>query len=228
MDAAEALRTTGAVRAFTTEGVGDELIHAILDTARFAPNGGNRQPWHVVVVKDEATRRDLKELYVGPWTDYLALQSAGLTPWSALNDPGREAEILDSTADDTWDTFVTQTVDPLFEAPVILTVHADLGVMVAADRDLDRFPIIAGASVYPFVWSVLVAARANGLGGVVTTMHARAEPAVSDLLGAPDGLALAAVVFLGHPIKAPTKLRRAAVEEFTTIDRLDGPAFTTP
>jgi nitroreductase len=52
MDLTEALRTTGAVREFTAEPVPDEVVARVLDTARFAPSGGNRQGWRVVVVKD--------------------------------------------------------------------------------------------------------------------------------------------------------------------------------
>ncbi|MBO0894185.1 MAG: nitroreductase family protein, partial [Acidimicrobiales bacterium] len=45
MDLVETLRTTGAVRVFTDDPVPDEVVWRILDTARFAPSGGNRQPW---------------------------------------------------------------------------------------------------------------------------------------------------------------------------------------
>ena len=55
MDLTEALRTTGAVREFTDEPVDDATVYRLLETARFAPNGGNRQAWRVVVVQDPAT-----------------------------------------------------------------------------------------------------------------------------------------------------------------------------
>ncbi len=79
-----------------------------------------------------------------------------------------------------------------------------------------------GASVYPFVWSVLLAARAEGLGGVITTMAVREEDAVGALLGAPPTHVLAAVVALGRPAVRPTRLKRRPVETFATVDRLDG------
>ena len=51
----ELLRTTGAARRFTsTSAVGRPVVHQILDDARFAPSGGNRQPWRVAVVEDLA------------------------------------------------------------------------------------------------------------------------------------------------------------------------------
>jgi hypothetical protein len=68
--------------------------------------------------------------------------------------------------------------------------------------------------------------RDAGLGGVLTTALARQEPAVKELLGIPDGHALAALLALGHPATVVTKLSRAEVEEFTTVDRFDGRAFS--
>jgi nitroreductase len=105
-------------------------------------------------------------------------------------------------------------------------VLADLRVLAAVDRDLGRYTFAGGASVYPFVWSLLLAAREEGLGGVVTTMPIRREPAVKELLGIPDELAVAAVVAMGRPVKQPTRLTRAAVEEFATVDGADGRRFT--
>ncbi len=114
----------------------------------------------------------------------------------------------------------------LDEVPVLLAVFVDLRALAAIDRDLPRYTFAGGASVYPFAWSVLLAARAEGLAGVVTTMAAREEEGVKTLLGTPDEYALAAVVALGHPVHQPTKLRREPVESFTTVDRVDGDPFT--
>ena len=59
MDIREAIRTTGAVRTFTDEVVADATVYEILDDARFAPSGGNRQGWRVVLLKDAAARTQL-------------------------------------------------------------------------------------------------------------------------------------------------------------------------
>ena len=72
MDLSEALRTTGSSREFTDEPVDDATLAAVLDDARFAPSGGNRQPWRVVVVKDGAIRRRLADLMTDVWQEYLA------------------------------------------------------------------------------------------------------------------------------------------------------------
>jgi nitroreductase len=73
------------------------------------------------------------------------------------------------------------------------------------------------------VWSVLLAARAEGLGGVLTTMLIRQEQQVKQLLGAPPTWALAAVLALGHPVVPARRLRRRPVQDFATVDRVDGP-----
>ncbi len=225
MELKEALRTTGAVREFTGEPVGDEVLYDILDTARFAPSGGNRQGWRAVVVKDPRVRKGLRDLYLPGWYDYLAMGKAGLVAWAPITDREAERRALESAAD-----FAARGggafAERLDEVPALVVVLADLRALAAVDRDHERYTFAGGASVYPFVWSMLLAAHGAGLGGVMTTMLVRQEEKVRELLRLPDELAVAAVVALGHPVKRATRLRRAAVEEFTTTDRFDGPGFT--
>ncbi len=228
MDLAESLRSTGAVREFTDEPVADEVVHRILDTARFAPSGGNRQGWRVVVVKDPGRRARLRDLYLDGWYDYLALTSAGLVPWSPVSDTEAErhalggAPALAARAASGPGGFA----EHLDRVPVLLLLLADLRTLAAVDRDLGRYTFAGGASVYPFAWSVLLAARAEGLGGVLTTMPVRREDDVKALVGADPALAVAGLLALGHPSQRPTRLRRRGVGEFTTVDRCDGAPLT--
>src|SRR6266536_6184479 len=90
MDLIEALRSTGAVRDFRPDPVPDALVHQLLDTARFAPNGGNRQAWHVIVVRDPAIKEGLRDLYLPGWYEYLPQMEAGLTPFAAVTDHDAE------------------------------------------------------------------------------------------------------------------------------------------
>ena len=113
----------------------------------------------------------------------------------------------------------------LDEVPVLLVLLADLERLATVDRDLDRYTLVGGASIYPFAWSILLAARGEGLAGVMTTMAVRDEGTVKELLGVPDSVVVAGVLALGHPVHQPTRLRRAPVEEFATVDRFDGPAL---
>src|SRR4051794_2952893 len=99
MELLEALRTTGAVRDFRPEAVPDEAVRRILDSARFAPSGGNRQSWHVVVVKDPAIRTGLRDLYLPAWYAYLAQRDAGLVPFAPLTDEDAEARAIAAAGD---------------------------------------------------------------------------------------------------------------------------------
>lgn len=101
----------------------------------------------------------------------------------------------------------------------------DLGVVAATDQHLDRIAVVPGASVYPFVWNVLLAARNEGYGGVLTTMVVAEEKKAKDLLRIPDPYAIAAVIPLGKPVRHVTKLRRRRVPEFVTSERFDGAPF---
>lgn len=228
MELDRALRTTGAVREFLDQPVADAVVHRILDAARFAPSGGNRQGWRVVLVRDNEVRVALRDLYLAPWYEYLALAGAGLVPWAPTSD--REAErralagapALAARAAAGPGGFA----EHLDTVPVLLLVLADLRALAAIDRDLERYSFAGGGSVYPFVWSILLAAHGEGLAGVVTTMPVRREAEVKALVGAGDDLAVAALVALGRPVHRPTRLRRHPVREFATIDRLNGPPLT--
>lgn len=225
MDLAEALRTTGAVREFTDEPVDDATVYRLLETARFAPNGGNRQAWRIVVVKDPATRRALRDIYLPGWYEYLAQVAAGLTPWAVVTDRALEAQAV-SGADDVAAAAAEGPggfAEHLDEVPVMLVLLADFSRLATVDRDADHYTMVGGASIYPFAWSILLAARGEGMAGVMTTMVVRNEQAVVDLLGVPDTHTVAGLLALGHPVRQPTRLRRGAVEEFATIDRFDGP-----
>ena len=224
MELTEALRTTGAVREFTDQAVDDVVLARVLDTARFAPSGGNAQAWRVVVVKDAANRRQLRDSYLRGSRDYLALAAAGLRPWSPTNDRNAEARAL-ATENIAVPGGFAERFD---ETPVLLALFADLSMLAAIDRDADRYTFAGGASIYPFAWNILLSARNEGLGGVITTIAIREEPQVKAVLGAPDPLALAAIIALGYPVRQPRRLRREPVSSFATVDSIGGPVFGAP
>jgi nitroreductase len=211
------MRTTGAVRRFTGDPLPDDVLERILDNARFAPSGGNRQGTRVIAVRAAATREALVALTATGARRYAAQSANGESPWNPLRPSGVDAATI-------ADTDVPRGLfSALLEAPVVLVICLDLGVAAAFDQDLDRIGVVSGASVYPFVWNVLLAARNEGFGGVLTTMVVPEEPAVKELLGIPDDFAVAAVVPLGKPAHQVSKLTRRPVAEFATRDRFDGP-----
>lgn len=216
MDLYDVMRTTGAVRRFTDEPLPDDVLARILDHARFAPSGGNRQGVRVIAIRDRGTRMALGELSVTGARRYIAQKGNGESPWNPLHPTAVSAEQLAAT--DVPADFSA----PLLTSAVVLVVCVDLGVVAALDQDLDRVGVIAGASVYPFVWNVLLAARNEGFGGVLTTMAVAEEPRVKALLGIPDDYAVAAVLPLGRPQHQVRRLTRKPVSEFATRERFDG------
>lgn len=214
-----ALRTTGAVRGFTSQPVEPNDLRLVLDDARFAPSGGNRQPWRVAVVNDRQIRIKLGEAMRPVWDEYVAVSSTGRTPFSVV------APSPSTLTTPTASNAPNNLLDQIEDVPVVLAVAADLSRIAMMDKDLDRPAMTGGASVYPFCWSILLSARARGLGGVLTTFASRAENITGPLLGLPLDHALAAVIFLGYPVFQPTRLRRSSVESFATIDRFDGRPF---
>ena len=216
MEIREAIRTNGAVRAFTDEPVDDATVASILDDARFAPSGGNRQPWRVAVVANSQLRQDLALLMQPVWDEYLETAAVGGNPFNVVD----YVKPTDITPDKPNDLLANiETV------PVVLAVAADLSKIAMMDAELDRAPVTGGASIYPFCWNLMLSARAHGLGGVMTTFLSRVEPAAAPALGLPEHHALVTTIFLGHPVHQPTRLKRNPVASFATVDRFDGPAF---
>jgi hypothetical protein len=150
----------------------------------------------------------------------MAQLGIGEAPWNPLRPSGVPASDVDTT--NVPDTFIA----PLRRASVVLVVCLDLRYVAATDQILDRVGVVSGASVYPLVWNILLAARGEGYGGNLTTMVVPQEPQVQKLLAIPDFCAVAAVLALGKPTRRITKLRRKTVGEIATWERFDGPAYT--
>ena len=230
MELSQALRSTGAVREFTDAPVPDDVLYRLLDTARFAPNGGNRQAWHVIVVRDPAIRETLRDLYLPGWYEYLPQMEAGLTPFAAVTDHDAERDAR-SRAGEFAERGAAAPgfAERLHEVPLLTVLTADLRNLATLDRDLDRYTLVGGASIYPFAWSLLLAAHDEGLGGVITTVAIREEPKLRELFHLPEHVVVAGVLAFGYPAgKRATKLRRNPVESFATVDRYDGPPVTAP
>jgi nitroreductase len=204
MDLSYALRSNGAVRGFTDAPVSDATITAILDDARFAP------------VKDPAIRTQMAGLMRPVWEEYQGAQAAG-----------KRAFAFGLSTGDAPRAVPNPIIDQIETIPVVLAIAADLRKIAIMDGNAThRPPVVGGASIYPFCWSILLAAREHGLGGVLTTFLSRAEQAAAPLLGLPEDHALVATLFLGVPTHQNTKLKRNPVESFASIDRFDGPPLS--
>lgn len=219
MDLYDVMRTTFAARDFTAEPVPDDVLARILDNARFAPSGGNRQGWHVIVVRDPAKRAALGPLIEPTYRRYLAEVKAGANPWNTVAPADLDQSVIDAV------TIPEGFIERLVHAPTLLLVTVDLAVVAAMDQHLPRIGVVPGASIYPFVWNVLLAARNEGFGGTLTTFLAAQEAQVKPLFAIPESHAVAAMLPLGVPVKQLTRLRRKPVSAFATIDGFSGPEF---
>lgn len=207
MDLRETIETTATCRFFRTEPVPDDVLRRVLDAARFAPTGGNRQGVRFVVVRDAAKRRALADLYLPLWSQYAS---------RAVAKPGAPLPALLRNAD--------HMARHLADVPVHVVVCAQVADLMATDRHLDRVSVVAGASIYPSVQNLLLAARAEGIGTALTTLLCAVEPKVKDLLAIPDGVATAALIPLGYPEKPfPKKLARRPLEEIAFADSYGAP-----
>ncbi len=220
MELYETLSSTFSVREFTTDPVSDATLFRILDRARFAPSGGNRQGWRVIVVRDPKTREALATLTEPTAKRYTAQANAGENPWNTIDPTRVDPATIERTDPN------PRLLEPIVKAALVLVICLDLKVVASTDQYLPRVGVISGASIYPFAWNVMTAARAEGYGSNITTLTVAAEPKVKELLGIPPHVAVASVMPLGRPVKQLTKLTRKTVPEFTMRERWGGPPLS--
>jgi nitroreductase len=140
----------------------------------------------------------------------------GENPWNTIDPPRVDAATIERTPPP---PHLTETV---MKAAVVLLVCVDLKVVASTDQNLKRVGVISGASIYPFAWNILLAARHEGFAGTITTLAIAEEPRIQALLGIPSHVAVAAVMPLGRPVKTLSKLRRKPVTEFAMLERWGG------
>jgi nitroreductase len=215
VDLFDAMRCAPTSRYFTEDPVAPGAIERALENARFAPSGGNRQGWRVVVVRDPGRRAALAELYLPYWRAYI-VQMASAAPSAGGSGVDAARARMYGAAND--------YAEGLARVPVHLVVGVRLGDLAVTDAGLPRQSIVGGASIYPFVQNLLLALRAQGLGAAMTTLLIPAEEAVRTLLELPDDVALAAHVGVGHRADPwPRRLARHPVEEFAFSERYGEP-----
>jgi nitroreductase len=220
MELYEAMRTTFAAREYTGEPISDAVLYDILDNARFAPSGGNRQGTKIVIVRDQEMRNQLADLSVPMVKRYVAQSRAGEAPFNSVVPTTVTLADIEATP------VSPMLTNAIRSASVLLVFTVDLKVVASMDQYLERVGIVSGASVYPFVWNVLLAARQAGYGGTITTIAIAAEEGIKELLNIPNDHAVCALVPLGKPVKQLSKLKRRPVAEIAVCETFDGPAFT--
>jgi nitroreductase len=194
------------------------IVVECLRLAVQAPTGSNAQTWRWLVVTDPQVRRQLAELYRNP---------------GATADPG-------ATAGDGGGADVPSPAAPAPEAAPAPDAASHRRMLASADhlrRNLDRVPVlvvpcvqaVGGAagwapSIYPAVWSFMLALRSRGLGSVITTVHLWRREEADRLLGVPEGFVQACLVPVAFTVGtdfAPAD--RRPIEEVAYLDHWGRP-----
>ncbi len=186
-DVNELFRHQRAIRNFTAAEVPEELVDQVLTAAIHGPSGSNTQPWHFIVIRDQAVKHAISEVYEEARTD-----AYGDRPPSAGG-----------------------ARQPLSAAPVLIVACVNTPASGQAGFQ-------TGASIYPNVQNIMLAARALGLGTVITTLHRRRKARIHEILGIPDHIESAAIIPLGWPDREYGPNRRPPLEQFVMRERWNG------
>lgn len=190
----EAMNTQRAIRYLKPDPIPEDMITRLMEAAIKAPSGTNQQHWSFIVVRDDGLRKQLGDIY----------QKAGRAAIPRIQYVEAENQRLFDSA--------VYLVDHLGEAPVLILACIEHGGSTG---------LTTGASIYPAVQNILLAARALGLGSVLTTFHKAYEQEVKNILGLPDNVETAALLPVGFPAQGvrygPTK--RRSLDEVVHWDR---------
>ena len=178
MDFFEVANTQKAMRRLKTDPVSDEDLWKILHTATMAPSGGNRQPWNFIVIRDAEKKRKIGEWY--------------LEAWKGTYGPAREVMQADPQMKKTFDS-ADHLANHIAEVPVLIIAT------IKRDMPTSNGSMFLGASIYPAVQNLMLAARAIGLGTALTTLHRLHEKDVKEMLGIPDDVETMAMIPVGWP-----------------------------
>ncbi len=198
-DIFEAMRTQRAMRRLKTDPVPEEYLRKIIWAATRAPNGGNVQPWRFLVIQDAEKKRALQRIYSEQWNPYL--ERYDLT--APMPEETRRSMALSLERG-------TYLSDHLHEVPAIII---PCGFLLPINAG-----IASGSSIYPAIQNLMLAARALGLGTVLTTLHRQNEGAVRELLGIPENAHTAALIPVGWPMGKFGEGPRLPVEAVTYWD----------
>ena len=190
-DLFEIIHSTRAMRRLKPDPVPEDLIDQVLEAGLAAANGGNRQSWRFIVVKDAQVKAQIQVLYKKAFDEIIGPHYASSTPPPGVDDEqyhGQHAAVAHLT-------------DHFHEAPVWI-VACLLGGRMPPDYG-------SGASVYPAVQNMLLACRALGLGATLTTRHLFHAEAVDKILELPEEARSYAILPIGYPLGQFGPVRRS-------------------
>ena len=199
-DLFEVMHTTRAMRRLKPDPVPDALIRKILEAGISAANGGNFQRWRFLVVKDPAIKKAVQVWYKRAFDEVIGPRYASAAPPPGVT---KERYARQHAA-------VEYLTEHFHEAPVWI---------VACLEESGTPNRWAGASIYPAVQNMLLAARALGLGATLTTRHLLYEKEAEAALGLPPGVHSYAILPIGWPMGKFGPVGRGSLAQITYLDR---------
>lgn len=208
IDLFDAIGTTRSIRRFRDEPVDEEDLATMLFAASRAPTGSNRQRVRWLVLRDGPSALEARRLLGGAARQLWGGKRAddGYDEGSGVEASSPKARMART---------MTEFVDGFERIPVIL--------LPALVRYRDPTPT-EGASVYPAAQNLLLAARGLGYGGVITMFQGFVHDELCEVLGVPDGVALAATIGLGRPVGGHGPVRRRPLGDIVFDDRWEAAA----
>jgi nitroreductase len=197
MTVLDGISSLRSVRKFKPDPVPEDKIRIILESASKAASGSNTQPWEFVVVRDATVKARLKEPMLRTWLERLA-GTPGMSP--------RMRDVYDEA---------TEMLRNTEKVPVIIYCCVEL-------NRVGRSEEVRYASIYPAVQNLMLAAHALGLGTCLTvhgSTSTRGEPEVKKILGIPEHVKIACLVYLGYPAVRLGHPKRKPIQKFVHNDR---------
>ncbi len=203
-DLFDIIETTRAMRRLRPDPVPDELITKVLQAGVCAANGGNTQRWRFLVIKDPKVKQAVQVYYKRAFDEVVGPRYRNSSPPPGVS---RERYLRQHAA-------VEYLTDHFHEAPVWI---------VACLQDNASPTRWDGASIYPAVQNMLLAARALGLGSTLTTRHLLHEKEAEAALGLPPGVHSYAILPIGYPMGRFGPVKRAPLAEVVYAERWGKP-----
>jgi nitroreductase len=207
MSLADAIRARRSTRAFASEPVSDDVIRAMVDAARMAPSGGNRQMWRFRAIRERATLE--------------AMRASVASRLSAT------AEAISSPrAREQYATY-TSTFLHFADAPCVIVVLGRPYDSIYT-RIVNRYggaetvqpggADVTALSIGAAVENMLLAATALGVGSCLMTGPLIARSEMEEILAVKEPWTIAALVPVGHPAAAPAERSLLGLEEILDFD----------
>ena len=195
----EIMRTTRSMRRLKPDPIPQSLLDRVLEAGTWAANGGNMQNWRFLVIREPAIKQAVAVYYRRAWHEIVGLRyrSGGPAPGTT---PERFSRMLAAAE---------YLAEHIAEAPVWI-----VPCMAAATPTRTT-----GASIYPAVQNMLLAARALGLGATLTTLYLQFEKEAERAMGLPPDVHSYAILPLGYPIGHFGPVRRTALADVVYDDR---------